>query len=38
MSERIALVYHWSPAEIDALDMERFQFFAAAAEQRLKQG
>lgn len=37
MSERIALVYHWSAAEIDALDIERFHFFAVAAEQRLKE-
>lgn len=38
MSEAIALVYHFPPSEIDAMDTDRFVFFATAAEGRLKGG
>lgn len=36
MSEVIALVYHFPPSEIDAMEPARIVFFATAAESRLK--
>jgi hypothetical protein len=36
MSEAIALVYHFPPSEIDAMEPDRFMFFAKAADARLK--
>jgi hypothetical protein len=37
MRERVALIYHFPPSELDALDLDDLETWAELAEARLEQ-